>query len=133
MRLANWTATQVKLLRFLGERTFGTAGIQQDADRGRPAHHRHQQGSSGAREGGPVPEDLYHRLAVVPIHLPAQKGWTFRRLATAFPHEFAADNGKPVKPDPKTDAMDLLLHYHWLSGNVREPGRRGTRRGAVPR
>jgi len=65
-------------------------------------------------------EDLYYRLNVIPIHLPALKK---RRndiplLARHFLRRFAAEQGKDIQ-EFSPQAMRLLLDYSW-PGNVRE-------------
>lgn len=65
-------------------------------------------------------QDLYYRLAVVPIHLPSLRD---RRedipvLVDAFLKEFAEAGGKAPKR-LSHEAMQALSHYHW-PGNIRE-------------
>jgi len=71
-------------------------------------------------KAGTFREDLYFRLAVVPIHLPPlrERIVDIPMLATAFAREFAQENGKPVR-GIETATMDLMLKYRW-PGNVRE-------------
>ena len=65
-------------------------------------------------------EDLYHRLAVIPVHVPALND---RRddvplLATHFLKIICEQHGK-VLLDVKNDAMALLQSANW-TGNIRE-------------
>jgi len=65
-------------------------------------------------------QDLYYRLAVVPIHLPSLRD---RRediplLVDAFLKELAAASGKLPKRLSR-EAIQALSHYHW-PGNIRE-------------
>tara|TARA_X000000950_G_scaffold90900_1_gene114381 strand:- start:62 stop:1246 length:1185 start_codon:yes stop_codon:yes gene_type:complete len=65
-------------------------------------------------------EDLYHRLAVIPVHVPALND---RRddvplLATHFLKIICEQHGK-VLLDVKDDAMALLQSANW-TGNIRE-------------
>jgi two-component system response regulator HydG len=71
-------------------------------------------------KNGQFREDLYYRLNVIPIVLPALKK---RRndillLAKYFLRRFAAEQGKKVEGF-RSEAMRLLLDYYW-PGNVRE-------------
>jgi two-component system response regulator AtoC len=65
-------------------------------------------------------EDLFYRLNVVPIHLPAlrQRVEDIPLLAQFFLARFCAENHKPEKKFTER-AMQKLLAYHW-PGNVRE-------------
>ncbi|MGH9461983.1 MAG: sigma-54-dependent transcriptional regulator [Vicinamibacteria bacterium] len=71
-------------------------------------------------KAGRFRQDLYYRLAVVPIHLPSLRD---RRediplLANGFLREFAQMNGKRVKKMTR-EALEILMHYSW-PGNIRE-------------
>ena len=65
-------------------------------------------------------EDLYHRLNVIPIHVPAlrERREDIPILAAAFADEICRRNGMPVKSFSQ-DAMHRLQSLDW-SGNVRE-------------
>ncbi|MBA3817858.1 MAG: sigma-54-dependent Fis family transcriptional regulator [Deltaproteobacteria bacterium] len=70
--------------------------------------------------GGRFREDLYYRLAVVPIELPPLRA---RRedipsLAVHFLHQVCADNGRRQK-QLAPSAMTLIMQHEW-PGNVRE-------------
>lgn len=111
---------QVKLLRFLGERTFERVGSNktQTADvRLIAATNRNLENEVKA---GKFREDLFFRLRVVEIVLPPlrERLVDVPLLAKAFLKEFATENNKPVT-DFTPDAMDALLNYQW-PGNVRE-------------
>jgi two-component system, NtrC family, response regulator AtoC len=112
--------TQVKLLRFLGERTFERLGSSKTLSADVRLVTATNKDLMGLVKEGKFREDLYYRLAVVPIHLPPlrERALDIPALATAFLKEFAEDNGKPVQ-SLSTEAMELLLKYHW-PGNVRE-------------
>lgn len=111
---------QVKLLRFLGERTFERLGSSrtQTADVRLVAATNKDLGAMV--KAGTFREDLYFRLAVVPIHLPPlrERLADIPLLANAFLQEFCKENQKPLK-GIETAAMDLMLRYRW-PGNVRE-------------
>jgi|HubBroStandDraft_1064217.scaffolds.fasta_scaffold00007_127 two-component system repressor protein LuxO len=71
-------------------------------------------------QNGRFREDLYYRLNVVPIHLPAlrDRGHDIIMIARHFLELFAAEEGKQFDGfDPSTER--LLLAYPW-PGNVRQ-------------
>ena len=113
-------ALQIKLLRFLGERTFERVGSNktQTADvRLVAATNRDLEAQVKA---GSFREDLFFRLRVVEIHLPPlrERAVDVPLLAHRFLREFAAENEKAVL-DFTGDAMEALIHHAW-PGNVRE-------------
>jgi DNA-binding NtrC family response regulator len=69
---------------------------------------------------GQFREDLYFRLAVVPLRAPAlrDRAEDVPLLATAFVEQICRENGLPKKPI-NPDALDVLSRYSW-PGNVRE-------------
>lgn len=69
---------------------------------------------------GTFREDLYYRLAVIPIHVPPlrERPEDVRALSNHFLRRFAERAGKPVE-GISTDAMELLAGYAW-PGNVRQ-------------
>jgi len=71
-------------------------------------------------EAGRFRQDLYYRLAVVPIHLPAlrERKEDIPLLVDAFLQEFASMSKKPAKRFSR-EAMEALSHYDW-PGNIRE-------------
>ena len=73
-----------------------------------------------AIEGKIFREDLFYRLNVIPIHLPAlrERQEDIAPLANYFLERFCVENHKPLKK--LTDAaIKKLMAYHW-PGNVRE-------------
>ena len=113
-------STQVKLLRFLGERTFERVGSNQTltADiRLVAATNRHLEEMVHA---GKFREDLFFRLRVVEIHLPPlrERPGDIPLLARSFLRELAQENGKAVD-DFTADALEALMNNPW-PGNVRE-------------
>ncbi len=69
---------------------------------------------------GAFREDLFYRLQVVPIELPAlrKRPEDIELLANHFSKSFSANNGRrPLVFSP--EAMEALKHYPW-PGNVRE-------------
>jgi len=65
-------------------------------------------------------EDLYYRLNVLPIDLPAlrERVEDIPLLAEYFIQTYAAANGRP-EPKISPEALELLVNYAW-PGNVRE-------------
>jgi two-component system response regulator HydG len=70
-------------------------------------------------ENGDFREDLFFRLAVIPIRVPAlrERKEDIRLLAEHFVGMFAAGKEKEIRFT--REAMELLTDYHW-PGNVRE-------------
>ncbi|GEO83049.1 hypothetical protein ROR02_31800 [Pararhodospirillum oryzae] len=71
-------------------------------------------------QAGTFREDLYYRLNVFPLTIPAlrDRGSDVITLADHFVTTFSAQNGKSVKRI-STPALNMLMSYHW-PGNVRE-------------
>ena len=111
---------QVKLLRFLGERTFERVGSNKtlNADVRLIAATNNSLGE--LVQAGKFREDLYFRLRVVEINLPPlrERAGDIPLLCRSFAKEFAAEHGKPVQ-DYAPEAAEALVHYSW-PGNVRE-------------
>jgi DNA-binding NtrC family response regulator len=111
---------QIKLLRFLGERTFERVGSGKTltADvRLIAATNKNLEEMVRAKT---FREDLYFRLKVVEITLPGLRERTgdIPLLAQSFLRELANENSKPVNGFlPET--LELLMKYSW-PGNVRE-------------
>jgi two-component system NtrC family response regulator len=111
---------QVKLLRFLQEQTFtrvgGRAEIQIDTRVVAATNADLKQ----AIAAGKFREDLYFRLAVVVINLPAlrDRGDDILVVAREFLKRFATQNGKGGMSFAP-DTMRAMVRYSW-PGNVRE-------------
>jgi len=113
-------ATQVKLLRVLGERTLERVGGNRliDVDvRLVAATHRSLE---RLVQEGKFREDLYFRIRVVQIHLPPlrERVEDIPLLAESFRQEYGRENGKEGVPFSQA-SMSALLDYRW-PGNVRE-------------
>lgn len=69
---------------------------------------------------GAFRSDLFFRLNIFPIHLPAlrERSEDIALLADNFVKKFATKNNKPVRAIAPA-ALDRLQKYHW-AGNVRE-------------
>lgn len=111
---------QIKLLRFLGERTFERVGSNKTLTADVRLIAATNKDLAQMVKAGTFREDLYFRLRVVEIHLPPlrERKEDIPLLAHRFLQEFARENNKPVR-DFTLDAMEALLHYSW-PGNVRE-------------
>lgn len=111
---------QVKLLRFLGERTFERVGstktLTSDVRLITATNKRLEE----LVRAGTFREDLYYRLNVVRIELPPlrERRNDIPLLAQVFMREAARENDKPVR-EITSDAMERLINYAW-PGNVRE-------------
>ncbi len=113
-------ATQVKILRVLGERTFERVGGGQTlrADVRLLAATNRDLAKLVAE--GKFREDLYFRLHVVPLTMPPlrDRKVDIPMLAESFLMESAAENGKPFR-ELDAEAMAAIIDYDW-PGNVRE-------------
>ena len=112
--------TQAKLLRILQEREFervgGTETLRCDvrviAATNRPLE--------DFLEEGKFRQDLYYRLNVFPIFVPAlrERKTDILQLADFFVEKYNKANAKEIRRI-STPAIDMLMSYHW-PGNVRE-------------
>ena len=111
---------QVKLLRFLGERTFERVGSNKTLTADVRLIAATNKNLEEQVRAGKFREDLFFRLRVVEINLPPLRERTgdIPLLAQKFLREFAAENGKAVN-DFTADALQLMMNHPW-PGNVRE-------------
>lgn len=111
---------QIKLLRFLGERTFERVGSNKTLTADVRLVAATNKNLDALVQAGTFREDLFFRLRVVEINLPPlrERMGDIPLLAQGFLLEFAEENHKPVK-DFTADALELLLNHRW-PGNVRE-------------
>ena len=112
--------TQVKLLRFLGERSFERVGGNKtlSADvRVVAATNKNLKKLVGI---GEFREDLYFRLNVVELWSPPLRDRLddVPLLALNFLSEFAIENTKAIS-DFTAEALEAMIRYNW-PGNVRE-------------
>ncbi len=113
-------ATQVKLLRVLQEREFervgGTETIKTDV---RVLAATNQNLEELIRKGR-FRQDLYYRLNVFTIQIPAlrERRTDIPLLANFLVERYSKANEKAIR-GISTHALDLLMSYHW-PGNVRE-------------
>jgi len=113
-------ATQVKLLRFLQEREFERVGGNQTLKSDVRIIAATNRNLEKLMEQGVFRQDLYYRLNVFPIHLPAlrDRKTDILLLADNFVGKYSKANKKDVRR-LSTPAIDMLMSYHW-PGNVRE-------------
>jgi two-component system, NtrC family, response regulator AtoC len=111
---------QVKLLRFLGERTFERVGSNKTLTADVRLIAATNKNLEELVRAGTFREDLFFRLRVVEVCLPPlrERLEDIPLLAQAFLREFSEENGKPIQSfTPET--LGLLAQYQW-PGNVRE-------------
>jgi DNA-binding NtrC family response regulator len=111
---------QVKLLRFLGERTFERVGSNKTLTADVRLITATNKNLEDQVKAGKFREDLFFRLRVVEIKLPPlrERKEDLPLLAKTFLNEFAMENSKKVN-DFTPDAFEALMNYPW-PGNVRE-------------
>ncbi len=111
---------QVKLLRFLGERSFERVGSNETLTADVRLVAATNKNLEELVKAGTFREDLFFRLRVVEIELPPlrERMSDVLLLAQSFLREFAAENGKPLR-EFTVDALECLMHHSW-PGNVRE-------------
>jgi DNA-binding NtrC family response regulator len=111
---------QVKLLRFLGERTFERVGSNKTLSADVRLIAATNKNLQDQVKAGKFREDLFFRLAVVQIVLPPlrERPGDIPLLAKAFLKEFARENDKNVN-DFTAESLEALMNYAW-PGNVRE-------------
>ncbi len=113
-------AIQVKLLRFLQEKTFQRVGGRKEFKvNARIVAATHVDLEQSVKDGR-MREDLYFRLAVIVLNLPAlrNRGDDVSILAQELLNRFAAENGRHdlvFAPE----ALTAIRKYSW-PGNVRE-------------
>jgi len=111
---------QVKLLRFLGERTFERVGGNKTLMADVRIVAATNKNLKELVAAGEFREDLYFRLSVVELWAPPlrDRASDIPVLALSFLREFAEENAKPVR-DFTADALESIIRYAW-PGNVRE-------------
>jgi Nif-specific regulatory protein len=113
-------ATQVKLLRVLQEREFERVGGSQPIKVDVRVIAATNRDLEAMISEGKFRQDLYYRLNVFSIHLPAlrERKADILLLSDFFVDKYSKLNHKSVKRI-STPAIDMLMSYHW-PGNVRE-------------
>ena len=114
------SSTQVKLLRFLETKTIERLGSMKPIEVDARLVCATNRNLGEMISKGEFRDDLYYRLNVVSIQLPALRDRTedVSLLTQHFLRQFAKENGfdAPIATD---SAMAVLRSYHW-PGNVRE-------------
>jgi DNA-binding NtrC family response regulator len=111
---------QIKLLRFLGERTYERVGSNKTLSADVRLITATNKDLETMVKDGKFRDDLYFRLKVVEIRLPPlrERPEDLPLLAQTFLRECAAENDKKVS-DFTADALTAMMAYKW-PGNVRE-------------
>jgi DNA-binding NtrC family response regulator len=111
---------QAKLLRVLQERTFERVGSSESRKTNVRVVATTNRDLPTEVAAGRFRQDLYFRLAVVPISVPPlrERPEDVPLLAAHFAAAASHRLGRPPC-ELSPDALDLLCHYHW-PGNVRE-------------
>ena len=113
--------TQIRLLRVIQEREFTPLGDTTPAKVDVRIIAATNVDLKEAVRSGTFREDLYYRLSVVPIELPALRD---RRedilpLAQHFIKKYSDENGREISENMSPDVLSLLETYYY-PGNVRE-------------
>lgn len=111
---------QVKLLRFLQEKTFERVGSNETHSVDVRILAATSRNLEELIVKGLFREDLYYRLNVFPIHMPDLKDRKsdIMLLAEHFLDKYSKTHNKQVKRI-STPAINMMMSYHW-PGNVRE-------------
>jgi DNA-binding NtrC family response regulator len=111
---------QVKLLRALEQRSFRRLGGKKEIHVDIRVVSATNKVIQKALDNGELREDLFHRLAVIPLTLPPlrERRGDVRVLAEHFLRRFAEENQKKIKGFAP-EALEFVNTYRW-PGNVRE-------------
>ncbi len=111
---------QVKLLRFLQERTFERVGGHEAVRADVRVIAATNRDLVAEISGGTFRDDLFYLLNVVAVELPPlrERRGDIPALASFFLRRYAAENGKTIGTFAD-DALRTLVEYRW-PGNVRE-------------
>jgi DNA-binding NtrC family response regulator len=111
---------QVKLLRFLQERSFERVGGNETLKVDVRVIAATNRDLSAEITKGKFREDLFYRLNVVTVELPPlrDRRGDISALASFFLRRYASENGKMIECF-SDEALDAMLAYRW-PGNVRE-------------
>lgn len=113
--------TQVRLLRVIQEREFTPIGETGTTKVDVRIIAATNVDLKEAVKSGTFREDLYYRLSVVPIELPAlrQRAEDILPLAKHFIRKYSDENGRQMSENLSSEVLSLLENYHY-PGNVRE-------------
>jgi formate hydrogenlyase transcriptional activator len=111
---------QVKLLRVLQEQEFEPVGSSRTIKVNVRIVAATNRDLEKAVQSGAFRADLYYRLNVIPLCVPAlrERRSDIPELAMAFLHQAAKQMGKPIESVSR-ETMRLLVNYSW-PGNIRE-------------
>jgi DNA-binding NtrC family response regulator len=111
---------QVKLLRFLEDKTFKRIGGAKDIEVNVRAIAATNQSLEYLVNEGRFREDLFYRLNVIPVKLNPLRERTedIPHLSNYFIDQFNSEFKKQVK-GVSNEALKILKNYHW-PGNIRE-------------
>ncbi len=111
---------QVKLLRALQEKSFEPVGSTKTVQVNVRVITATNVNLEAAVEMGRFREDLYYRLNVIPINIPAlrERKSDIPLLLKHFMDIFGKNKGRSLTGFTE-DALDCLIHYQW-PGNIRE-------------
>ena len=114
------TAMQSKLLRVIQEKEFEKIGSRKVLQLDVRFIAASNQDLLRLIDKGQFREDLFYRLNVLPLELPAlrEKKSDISLLVNHFLESYSKNTGKPAKQISQ-EALDLLIKYEW-PGNVRE-------------
>jgi formate hydrogenlyase transcriptional activator len=112
--------TQVKLLRALQEQEFEPVGSSRTIKVNVRVVAATNRDLEKAVQSGGFRADLYYRLNVIPLHVPAlrDRRSDIPEMVMAFLQQSAKRMGKPVQSVSR-ETMRLLVDYSW-PGNIRE-------------
>ncbi len=113
-------SVQVKLLHVVQERNFQRLGSTKSIECDVRLVAATNRDLEKAVADNKFREDLYYRLNVFPVFMPAlrERRTDILLIAEFFLEKFAKENGKNITRI-STSAIDMLIQYHW-PGNVRE-------------
>ncbi len=111
---------QVKFLRALEQRAFRRLGGKKEISVDIRVIAATNKDVETALKDGDLREDLYHRLAVIPVALPPlrDRGGDLKLLAQEFLERFADEHAKEIDGFDES-ALEFIQTYGW-PGNVRE-------------
>ncbi len=117
------SSAQTKLMRFLKERTFERVGSNKALTVDARVIAATNKNLQDLVKAGTFREDLYYRLSVVEIRMPAlrERKEDIVPLAQNYLRRFSMEAGRHVK-DFTSDAAHALVHYSW-PGNLRQLSR----------
>lgn len=113
-------SVQVKLLHVVQERNFQRLGSTDSINCDVRLVAATNRDLENAVREGTFREDLYYRLNVFPVYMPAlrERRTDILLIAEFFLEKFNKENNKKIRRI-STSAIDMLVQYHW-PGNVRE-------------